>query len=241
MALGFEVFVQSFPAGDGTSNTISLSTSGTNRIALLFVNNVSVTTRRTVTSVTDANGLTWHLYQGLNYNTEDATIFGRLEIWWAYCAAQQSANTVTVTISGTAHGPNLGIGSVSGVPPTRFTNPFDVDPSLPGTATNPSATAAAASFTFSTHDSADVSFAVLAGAVTTSASATAPTGYTQLVAINNLVSFSRVTLYVFAKVLSAQQVGTFITMGNSVDNGTMTFAVGGDLVYPHMIASTPGF
>lgn len=238
MSQAFEVFNQA-QAGDASSGTISLSTMGTSRIVLLFVH-TDAATRRTVSSVSDTNGLTWALYKAYNFDSEDPTNHKqRLEVWWAYAAAQQTANTVTVTLSGSSAGPSLVIGAVTGVDPSRFTSPFDADASLPATQSNPSGTSTDATLTFSTHDSHDAVLSVFASNIT-NIPPTTPAGYTALATLNYANSV-RMILFVYGKVYTAQQVNTVVNMGSTKDWGIEIFAIGGDILFPHGQAAIAGF
>lgn len=238
MALAFEVFNSSSAAGV-SSKTIALNTSGANRIALIFVllsdagSGIPV-----VSSVSDANGLVWAKYSALSVVTETM----RMEVWWAYAAAQQTANTVTVTSNVSSLGFGLGVGAISGVPATRFTAPFDADISLPATATNPSATPANASVTFSTHDDQTVGVATWISIGVNTNNTTTPAGWTILVDLNfNGTGAVAHKLRIFAQVYGAQQVSTVADFGSVVHWGLSLTAVGGNLIFPHQQVVSAGW
>lgn len=238
MALAYEVF-NSSSAASVSSSTIALNTSGVNRIALIFVLLSDVGSGiPQVTSVSDANGLTWAKYTDFTVISE--TI--RMEVWWAYAAAQQTANTVTVTSNVSSRGFGLGVGAISGVPATRFTTPFDADPSLPSTASNPSGTPANASVTFSTHDAQTVGLATWISIGVNTNNTTTPSGWTILIDLNfNGTGSVAHKLRVFAQVYSAQQVNTVADFGSVVHWGLSLDAVGGNFIFPHQQAISAGW
>lgn len=240
MALGMEVFNSASQASVGTLD-INLNTSGPNRIALIFVETDGAT-RRTVSSVTDTNSLTWAKYKSLDFDSEDPSGHKqRLEIWWAFAAVAQVANPVTVTLSGSANGIGLAVGAISGVPATRWAAPFDADPSLPVTATNPSATPADATVTFSTHDTEDAALLVWGAVITNQASA-APAGYSALIELAfNGASAVKQKLSVYGKVYNAQQTSISPSLGSLENWGLIAAAVGGTPIFPHGQAVSAGF
>lgn len=245
MTVALEVFNDSSVAG-ASSHTINLNTSGVNRIAVLFVSlcsQDSPAARPTVTGVSDANGLTWALYTSYNFDSSDPTnIKQRVEVWWAYAAAQQTANTVTVTVSPQSRGIGLGIGAVSGVPATRYTAPWDADPSLPVKASNPSAGSADTTQTFSTHDSNTAMFAIFGAAITTANDPDIPSGWTQYIDLSFLGTGTvRQKLYVMGKVFSSQQTNTTVDMGDKVEWGVIVAGVGGTPIFPHTHFPVAGF
>lgn len=244
MALGAEVFNSSSVAG-ATASTINLNTSGVDRIALIFAHVVSqnASARPTIVSVADANGHTWTKYTSLDFDSDNPTdVKQRLEIWWAYCATAQVADTVTVTASANCRGIGLAVGAISGVPATRFTGPFDADPTLPATATNPSATPAAASVTFSTHDAHTVGIIAWAAAITNANVPDTPSGWTNQISLAfNGTGTVNQKLYIYTQVFSAQQVSIAPSLGSKVEWGMMAFGAGGDPIFPHAYANCAGF
>lgn len=240
MAQTFETFSQTAGTGGISSATVALNTSGINRILVLFVH-TDAATRRSVTSVSGGSGLTWALYTAKDWDSEDTTNHKqRLEIWWAYAAAQQTSQTITVNLSGNSNGPDLAVGAITGVDPSRYTGPFDADPSEPAFASNPSSTFADAIVTFSTHDTHTAQICVYASDITTSNTPSTPSGYTQLVNLNH-ADPTRMITFVYGKIYSAQQVNTSVDMGNTSDWGVLAFAIGGDTIFPHSQVNCAGF
>lgn len=244
MALGMEVFNSSSVA-DASSSTINATTMGTNRIILVFVHTVSKDggVRPTVTSVSDANGLTWAKYTNYDFSSADPTnINQHMEVWWAYAAAQQTSNTITVSVSTAARGIGLGVGAISGVPAARYTAPFDADPSMPAKSQNPSETPADPTATFSTHDSHTVGLAVWGSARHNVNSPTTPSGWTSLISLsfNGQGSVAQ-KLFVYGIVYAAQQVSTTVDLGSVIDWGFIVGAAGGDPIFPHSQVNCPGF
>lgn len=238
MSLGFETF-NSSSANNTTTNTVALNTSGVNRIALIFacVSDIGSGIPH-VTGISDANGLTWAKYSALDVTTDGF----RIELWWAYAAAQQTANTVTVTTNVNARGLGLGVGAISGVPATRFATPFDADVSLPATATNPSGTPANASVTFSTHDNQTVGIAMWGANQTNTNNNTTPAGWTGVLDLDfNGTGSVAQKLRVWAQVYNAQQVGTVADFGSTVHWGLSLAAIGGNLIFPHQQAISVGW
>lgn len=243
MTLAVEVFNSASAAGSTTA-AINCNTSGLNRIVLIFIclnSDVLPAARPTVSSVT-ATGLTFAKYTSLNFDTASVDSRCRLEVWWAFAAAQQTANPVTVTVSPSARGIGLGVGAVSNVPPTRWTLPFDADPSLPVTSTNPSDTLADAAHTWSSHDAQVVGFTVWGSATQNTNGTSTPAGYTLQIDLNfNGTSFIAQKLRVYAEVFNAQQVSTITDLGTCKDWGLISFAVGGNFIFPQGKALSVGW
>lgn len=244
MALGAEVFNSSSVAG-ATANTINLNTSGVDRIALIFVHLVSqnASARPTVVSVADANGHTWAKYTHLDYDSDNPTdVKQRTEIWWSYCATAQVADTVTVTASANCRGIGLGVGAISGVPATRYTSPFDADPSLPATNTNPSASGAAASLSLSTHDSQTVGIIIWNAAITNANTPADPATWTPQIGFSfNGTGTVAQKMWVYTQVFNAQQTSLAVTLGSLKEFGMIGFAVGGTPIFPHQFVNCAGF
>lgn len=248
MSMGTEVWnVNSGPADtDISSLTIPLSTSGTNRIAVLIVKTNNTSTHRAVSSVTSGGGLTWALYTAYDFNSS-GTSQQRIEVWWAYCAAQQTANTVTVTLAGSSGGIALAIGAVSGLPASRYTNPFDADPTLPGKTSNPSTSSADASQTFSTAADQQVVIAIWGSAITNIGNGTdsvsmSSQGFAQqgTVSTDGTAIISS-KLEVYTKVNAVQQVSVTVNMGSTKNWGMVLVAVGGNIIFPHAYVNCGGF
>lgn len=243
MALAIEAFASQDHVGNLSSATVALNTLGTNRVVLLLVHTDGHSSvRRSVTGVSDTNGLTWALYTTQDWDSSDATHKQRMEVWWAFAAAQQTANTVTVTLSGASNGPDLVTGSIAGVDPSRFALPFDADVSLPQKINNPTSTQSSSSTTFSTHDAHTAVFNFYCAnlSVANQPSGT-PAGWTSLASLTTSGT-ERLITYVYGRVFSAQQVNTVVSPGALLaDFGVIDFAIGGDTINPRSFGNCAGF
>lgn len=242
MSLATETWV-SVSGASVSSKAIALNNMGTNRIVVLAIHTVSddSAAAKSVTGVADSNGLTWTRYTSFVFASSSTSVFQRLEIWWAYAAAQQTSNTVTVTLSGTAWGVNLGIGNISGVATGRFALPWDTDGSLPATNSNPSSTPADGTYTFSTHDSHDVGYAVFASVISGD-SPGAPSGWTKVIdetVSNGGVGFMQLQVYI--QIFASQQIGTVVDFGSQRNFGFIGAAAGGDQIFPFQQCASVGF
>lgn len=242
MSLATETWV-SVSGASVSSKTIALNNMGTNRIVVLAIHTVSddSAAAKSVSSVTDSNGLTWHKYTTFAFASSNVAVFQRIEIWWTFAAAQQSSNTVTVTLSGTAWGVNVGIGNISGVASGRFALPWDTDASIPATNSNPSAVGADGQYTFSTHDAHDVGFAVVGSAISGD-NPGAPTGWTKVIdegISNGGIAFMFMEVYI--QIFSTQQISTVVDFGSFRNFGFIGSALGGDQIFPHQQVTCVGF
>ncbi len=121
-----------------TSATCNYTTSGANRVVVLAILVTSTLgSNTTVTSVSDTGGLTWTKRKQL-LGPSDGTDFQTLEIWWAYAATAQAAKTITVNFNQSARTQALISYGVSGL--LTPSSPWDINGSLPASATNVGAT-----------------------------------------------------------------------------------------------------
>lgn len=241
MSLGTETWVGA-SATSTSSPSIALNNMGANRIVVLAIHTVNndSAAAASVSSVTSP-GLTWAKYTSYAFASSDATVFQRIEIWWAYAAVQQSSQTISVTLSRAAWGVNLGVGNISGVSSGRYSNPWDADPSLPAVNSNPSATGSVGQYNFSTHDSQDVGYVAWGSAISGDSPA-APAGWTKAIDItisNGGIAFME--LQVYFQIFSAQQVNTNVNFGSQRNFGFIGAAVGGNQIFPYQQAICVGF
>jgi len=137
MGIGVEGAVSNSFDHGATSGTLNVTTSGTDRILLLFAGMDNVDgTQPQITSIA-TSGLTWinrtvfQYIDAFNVSWKIST-----EVWWAYASAQltSAATVVSFGAGGVSHivdGAAVGIVAVSGL--TNFSNPFDPNSSLPKT------------------------------------------------------------------------------------------------------------
>lgn len=238
MAQTFEVFNQDNGPDGVSSYSINCSTSGTDRIVVLFIH-TDAATRRSVTGVSGAS-LTWAKYSHYDFDSSDPTNHKqRLEVWWAHAPTQLTSQSITATLDGNSNGPILAIGAIAGCPAARLSNPWDADPSLPFNASNPSGTPADAEVTFSTHDSHNANLFVFCCNINNVPPST-PAGWTVLHNLSYGGSV-RMILFTFGKITSAQQSGTTASGGSCVQYGIQAMSLGGDPIHPHSQASCVGF
>jgi hypothetical protein len=127
------VFPATATATSGTSATISLTTIVANEVVILVVSNAvaALGGPPTVTGVSGA-GLTWSKIRGLSLSgVLGTTASTGIEVWWAPAAAVVTGQTVTVNFSATISRLNMTIFGVYNC--YSITNPWDNNPSLPGT------------------------------------------------------------------------------------------------------------
>lgn len=139
MALGTEGHANASFAKHVTGGTINVTTAGTNRILYLEIAYEQPTTASSVISiatVTDTAGNVWQ--QRFKYQktlTQGQTV---IETWWAKCAAQVTALAVSFTThkagATEVDGLSACIVAISGV--QNFTDPFDTNASIVGSAIN---------------------------------------------------------------------------------------------------------
>lgn len=130
-------------AASSSPQTINITTTSTQDVIVVFAECQPTTTSCSVSSVSDVAGLTWHTRCGAPC---DGT-FVTMEEWWAYSPNILTADTVTVTYSGSSATRVMQFG----VHGANTTTPYDVNVSLPafgvqttgGTMTNTISTTAA--------------------------------------------------------------------------------------------------
>ena len=187
--------------------TASITTSGTNRIAMLFIETEQPGGPAVTVSSVTTTGLTWNKYTALTWG-DTGTSYGNSEIWWAYVA---SANTYSIAIHLSTEPDDMcwGACAVSGL--QAFSNPFDPNGSLPATYTNDTNAAANVAATFSTTTAATIAFGFM-GSVTNGTFATPPAGWT---VVNNQGNFNggeSNECYVIYQIYAAAQSGTTVTL-----------------------------
>jgi hypothetical protein len=104
----------------GTTCAITLTTTSTNDVIIVFAAVNSTTTA----SIADTAGLTWALRQRVVGGSDC------IEEWWAISAGVLSADTITLTLSATS---SFVSASAHGISGANTSNPFDQNASLPGT------------------------------------------------------------------------------------------------------------
>lgn len=127
MALAVEGAASTMFSGAGPA-TVNITTSGTDRIIVVAVGHEEASAQ---TSVPTATGLTFALRKRYT-ETDNGGRFNVMETFWAYAAAQQTAKTITVTMSGAIDDAVIGVFAVSGV--GNFVTPWDSNAALPATA-----------------------------------------------------------------------------------------------------------
>lgn len=196
--------------------TVNLTTSGTNRIGLLFVNveNTSLGTR-TVTSVT-TSGLTWAKISGTAYG--DSSDEGDAEIWWAYIPAANTYSVATI-FSGTYDDAIANVLAVSGL--LDFTNPFDPNGALPAISTHNVNTATAPAGALSTTDANTIAFSFVASFRVSTASSGPSDGTNTWTLDENQANFNgglANSNYVAHEIYSSVKSSLTVTWPNTMGN-----------------------
>lgn len=215
-----------------TSGTLGYTTSAADEIIVLFVCSEPDTSaaNRPVSTVTDTNGLTWTKRKALSFVAATPATYCDLEIWWAHAPAA-TTGTITVTMSGTIDGMAMVYAAISGC--TNFTDPWNSNPSLPATSTNPGAAATPSLSVNTTGDAYVFGFwgSPHNGSQTVGAGFTVLEGQT----FNNPSEW--IGNWVEGAYFSTGQTGLAVAFGSSVDNwGFIVDALstaGGGAVTPH--------
>jgi hypothetical protein len=218
--------------GATTSTTLTISTTGTNRIILVFVATETITTARTVSSVS-ASGLTFAKRSGLGYTSNTGGYLGNMECWWAYAAAQQTNLVITVTISGACDSGCAAACAIAGV--TNTTAPWDPNVSLPATNVNNTTTANTSSATgITTRFDNTIDLFLWSSGVNPPQSLGVPTGHSNIHSITNisgvvhdsqLITEQRVNSAVLSAVTIQASSGTQKNWGVIVDALTADVAL----------------
>lgn len=154
MAIAFEgdTVTGAIPAFGENSGTLSLTTSGTDRIILACVATTLPSgggVPATLSTIVDSNGLTWTKRTSHSWLNSAGDQIYNIELWWAYAHAQQTSNSVVATFSA-ACGYAYALIAVSGVQSSAWAQPFDTDASLPSLTVNLSSPTTAPTATVST-------------------------------------------------------------------------------------------
>lgn len=111
-----------------TSISTSITTTNTNDILVAFTQTAMLTaagSAATVTSMSDANTLTWARVPGFQFSIHSGatgTPWLNIELWWALAAATQTANSVTANLSASVDDVNLFVFGVNGA---NTSSPWD--------------------------------------------------------------------------------------------------------------------
>lgn len=125
--------------GSNSSTTCNYTTSGIDRVVVLAILLTSILgSNTTVTTVTDADGLTWTRRKQLLGPVDSGGDYQTLEIWWAYAATAHTNKVITVSYNQAAKTQSLISYGVSGL--LTPSAPWDINGSLPASATNVGAT-----------------------------------------------------------------------------------------------------
>lgn len=186
-----------------TAGTIAYTTSVADEIVVLAISSERGNTGGSipVLSVTDTNGLTWHLrtsfhYVGIAQVNTDNTI----EEWWAHAAGAISG-TITVTMASAIDAASMVTMSVSGC--TNFTNPY-ASGILPQTNFNADVPETVPTATMTTPDSNSLIFGIIGEPVNNAF--TAGTGFViQDTALNNGGAIGWSNCFVEAAAFTAAQ------------------------------------
>lgn len=126
--------------GSNSSTTCNYTTSGLDRVVILSILLTSeVGSNTTVTTVTDADGLTWTRRKQLLGPVDSGGIYQTLEIWWAYAPTAHTNKVITVSYNQAARTQALTSYAVAGL--LTPSSPWDSNGSLPASATNVGSTA----------------------------------------------------------------------------------------------------
>lgn len=136
MALAVENIVSNKATGTATP-TVDITTSGTDRIVVIVAHAEKTTASPTISSVSAA-GLTFQKHTSQQWAASHTDEYNGYEVWWAYAASVQTANTVTITWDATIDDSTVMAFAVSGS--TAFTDPFDANASVPSLSTGSAAT-----------------------------------------------------------------------------------------------------
>lgn len=130
MTIGLDTVNSSAYTGSGqSSNTAVINTTGTNRVVLAYVSASATSGTPTISSVS-GGGLTWAKRSGQTF-AGNGTHNAAMEIWWAWAAAQLSAEVITVTGGGAYDHLEISCLCYSGIPSSLSANPWDTNGSLP--------------------------------------------------------------------------------------------------------------
>src|ERR1035437_6820012 len=209
MTLAIEGAVAADFGGGASSATIPVTSGGTDRIVVVHIcTERNATPRRTVTSVTAA-GLTFAKRKDLDVGD----IYGTsVEVWWAYAAAQQTALTITVTMSGVINSGTHAIFGVSGC--TNFTDPWTANSSVPKTAVDTGAGSVVQVTGVSTTEPNCIVFGFYGGETGSTPNAeTTPIAFTQAYARQNWGGSRHSSIWAEYYIFSSAQAG--ITVGSA--------------------------
>ena len=213
-------------ANGSSSGSITVNTSGTNRIVVLMImlesNNGSTAPK--VTNVTSTH-VTWvQKYQTQNNVASDFSGKITQEVWVGFAATQLSSESVSLTFDSTTDGAEINYLAISGA--TETSAPFlDPNSSIPTVNVgNP------ASSTISTTNNDNV--LITFGATgSRSGSINAPSGFTQQQSYDDHGPGSwDICIGIATKIVSSPQSSIAVSMGTSAGQfSQVTFAVSGDV------------
>ena len=195
--------------GGASSATIPVTTGGTDRIIIAHISTErNGSPRRTVTSVA-ASGLAFAKREDLDVGDGYGT---SVEVWWAYAAAQQTALTITTTMSGGIDSGTLAVLAVSGV--QNFTNPWTANSSVPKTAVDTGASSPVQVTGVSTTEPNCIVFGFYGGETGSTPNAeTTPTAFTQAYARQNWGGSRHSSIWAEYYIFSSAQAS--ITVGSA--------------------------
>lgn len=131
MTLAVEGFANINLANGTHGGSINVTTSGSNRIIVLYVAITMFVQGAKITGVTSTSSLKWK--RRSFFSPQGSTAPSppvRQEVWWAYAPTTVTGETITTVITGTTDSANMSVRAVSGC--VDFINPWSRDPTLPG-------------------------------------------------------------------------------------------------------------
>ena len=123
-----------FGGSRGADGVVTLTTSLADDIIILQISTETDTLPAQTVASVSGGGLTWALRKRLAWTNSSDSTPNNHEIWWAHAPAPLAGVTITATMTGTIDDGTVTAFGVNGS--SHFTNPWDGNASLPGTATN---------------------------------------------------------------------------------------------------------
>lgn len=217
-------------ATGGTTAAITFNTSGANRICVLEIYSQN-STRPQVSTVTSSN-VTWEKRFQLQYGSSIG-IEQNLEIWWGYAATQLTNEAVSIGFNNTIDDAAVIAFAIPGEDPTRYTQPFDGDASLPVSSADISGSFVSASGVLSTQSNSALAIAIWAqGVANNGNNTTTPSGWTSIRNQTNTGGVNGAKIQTYYTLYTGPQQNTTVLLGSTKEWGIIFDVISGDVIHP---------